>query len=102
MKYLNRGMANKKLRGQREHHVIFKFDTDEQAKDFITKVKEWYYSLEEVGKKIETSLREAAGKRNIENRLKDQTNEQKPNPVKKPVEKEKPKRGRPSKKNIQR
>jgi len=88
MKYLNRGMANKKLRGQREHHVIFKFDTDEQAKDFITKVKEWYYSLEEVSKKIETAL-------------KTNTDEQKPDPIEKP-DPAKRKAGRPSKKNIQR
>ena len=49
MKYRNRGMANKKLKGLNEFHVIFKFNTDEQATGFITQVKEWYYSLEKVG-----------------------------------------------------
>ena len=44
MKYRNRGMANKKLKGLNEYHVIFKFNTDKEATGFITKVKEWYYS----------------------------------------------------------
>ncbi len=57
MKYRNRGMANKKLKGFNEFHVIFKFETDEKATDFIAKVKEWYYSLEEVGEKIKTALK---------------------------------------------
>ena len=43
-KYRNRGQADKKLKGQNEHHVIFKFDTEEKAKGFITQVKEWRYS----------------------------------------------------------
>jgi len=50
MEYRNRGMANRKLRGQQEYHVIFKFDIEEKADDFIKQVKEWYYSLEKVGK----------------------------------------------------
>ena len=85
-KYRNRGTANKKLRGQQEHHVIFKFDTEEAAKDFIAKVKEWYYSLSEVKEKIIKVI-------------KDETPETpkatKPAP-------EKRKAGRPAKKNIQR
>ena len=86
MKYRNKGMANKRLRGQQEYHVIFKFDTDEASTDFITKVKEWYYSLEKVGEKVTIAL-------------KDNTDE-----VKKPI-KPGPKKGqggRPAKKNIQR
>jgi len=51
-KYRNRGMANKKLKGQQEHHVIFKFDTEPEAKDFIAKVKDWYYSLESIKDKV--------------------------------------------------
>ena len=85
MKYRNRGIANKKLKGVNEIHVIFKFNTDKEATDFITKVKEWYYSLEEVGEKIKTALKDETPK----------TPE-----VKKPAPaKRKP--GRPLKKNIQ-
>ena len=57
-KYRNRGMANKKLKGENEFHVIFKFDSDEKATDFITKVKEWYYGLEKVGDKIIKAIRD--------------------------------------------
>ena len=57
-KYRNRGMANKKLKGANEIHVIFKFDTDEKATDFIAKVKEWYYSLEKVGEKIIKAIKD--------------------------------------------
>ena len=85
MKTRNRGMANKKLKGLNEYHVIFKFNTDKEATDFITKVKEWYYSLEEVKEKIKTAL-------------KDETPEtpevKKPAPAKR-------KAGRPSKKVVQ-
>ncbi len=56
MKYRNRGMANKRLKGLNEFHVIFKFETDEQATDFITKVKEWYYS--DVGEKIIKAIKD--------------------------------------------
>ena len=83
MKYRNRGMANKKLKGLNEFHVIFKFNTDKEATDFITKVKEWYYSLEEVKEKIKTAL-------------KDET----PEILKKPAS-TKRKAGRPSKKVVQ-
>ena len=86
MKYRNRGMANKTLKGSNEFHVIFKFETDEKATDFIAKVKEWYYSLEKVGEQIKTAL-------------KDETPETPA--VKKPVP-AKRKTGRPAKKNIQR
>ena len=81
MKYRNRGMANKKLKGLNEFHVIFKFNTDKEATDFIAKVKEWYYSLEEVKEKIKTAL-------------KDETLDKKPAPAKR-------KAGRPSKKVVQ-
>ena len=57
-KYRNRGMANKKLKGANEIHVIFKFDTDEKATDFIVKVKEWYYGLEKVSDKIIKAIRD--------------------------------------------
>ena len=51
-KYRNRGMANKKLKGQQEHHVIFKFDTEPEAKDFIAKVKDFWYLGENVKEKV--------------------------------------------------
>ena len=86
MKYRNRGIANKQLKGVNEIHVIFKFNTDKEATDFITQVKEWHYGLEKVGEKIKTALK--------------QTDEQKTNTVKKPVP-AKRKTGRPPKKNIQ-
>ena len=85
MKYRNRGMANKKLKGLNEFHVIFKFNTDKEATGFITKVKEWYYGLEKVGEQIKTAL-------------KDETPEtpevKKPTPAKR-------KAGRPPKKVVQ-
>ena len=62
MKYRNRGMANKKLKGVNEFHVIFKFNTDKEASDFITQAKEWYYSLEEVKEKIKTALKDETPK----------------------------------------
>ena len=62
MKYRNRGMANKKLKGLNEFHVIFKFNTDKEATDFITKVKEWHYGLEKVGEKIKTALKDGKEK----------------------------------------
>jgi len=83
-KYRNRGMANKKLKGLNEFHVIFKFDTDEKAADFITKVKEWYYSLEKVGEQIKTAIKD----------------EPKTPAVKKPAP-AKRKTGRPAKKVVQ-
>ena len=83
MKYRNRGIANKQLKGVTEYHVIFKFNTDKEAADFITQVKEWHYGLEKVGEQIKTAL-------------KDETTKipEKPVPAKR-------KPGRPSKKNIQ-
>ena len=84
MKYRNRGMANKKLKGITEFHVIFKFNTDKEATGFITKVKEWYYSLEEVKEEIKTALKD----------------EQKTDTVKKPAP-AKRKAGRPPKKVVQ-
>ena len=84
LKYRNRGMANRKLRGQQEHHVIFKFDTEEKAKDFIEKVKAWYY-----GTKTEAQIE-----------AKTTPNEKPETPeVKKPAQKKKT--GRPTKKNLQ-
>ena len=59
MKYRNRGMANKKLKGVTEYHVIFKFNTDKEATDFITKVKEWHYGLEKFGELMKTALKDA-------------------------------------------
>ena len=84
MKYRNRGMANKKLKGVNEFHVIFKFNTDKEASDFITQAKEWYYSLEEVKEKVKTTL----------------TDEQKTDTVKEPAP-AKRKAGRPPKKVVQ-
>ena len=84
-KYRNRGMANKKLKGLNEFHVIFKFNTDKETTEFITKVKEWYYSLEKVGKQIKTAPIDEAPETDT---------------VKKPAP-AKRKAGRPPKKNIQ-
>ena len=92
-KYRNRGQANKKLKGQQEHHVVFKFDTEDEAKGFITQVKDWYYSLELVKDTVIDTL-----------------NEPKDEPPKIDVKKIPRKRpgpqkgqgGRPNKKNIQR
>ena len=64
MKYRNRGIANKELKGVNEIHVIFKFNTDKEATDFITKVKEWHYGLEEVGEQIKTALKQTDGQIN--------------------------------------
>ena len=86
MKYRNRGMANKKLKGVNEFHVIFKFNTDKEAADFITQVKEWWYSFEEMREKVKTVL--------------NQTDEQKTDTVKKPAP-AKRKAGRPPKKVVQ-
>ena len=98
MKYRNRGMANKKLKGVTEFHVIFKFNTDKEATDFITKVKEWYYSLEEVKEKVKTVLKQTPEER--ANLTKQHIDEQKTDTVKKPAP-AKRKAGRPPKKNIQ-
>ena len=58
MKYRNRGVANRKLRGQQEYHVIFKFGTDKEVSDFITKVKEFWYALDTPSEKSkELSIR---------------------------------------------
>ena len=58
MKYRNRGVANRKLRGQQEYHVIFKFGTDKEASDFIDKVKGFWYSHESVKDKVINALNE--------------------------------------------
>ena len=58
MKYRNRGIANKELKGVNEIHVIFKFNTDKEATEFITKVKEWHYGLEKVGEKIIKAIKD--------------------------------------------
>ena len=88
MKTRNRGMANKKLKGLNEYHVIFKFNTDKEATDFITQVKEWYYSP---GEKRTPEERANLTKQHI-----DETTEipKEPAPAKR-------RPGRPPKKNIQ-
>ena len=86
-------MANKKLKGLNEFHVIFKFDTDEKATNFITKVKECYYSLE----KTKASNNSFDNLSNAFNELR--KNEPKTKTVKKPVP-AKRKTRRPAKKNI--
>ena len=83
MKYRNRGIANKELKGVNEIHVIFKFNTDKEATDFITQVKEWHYGLEKVGEKIKTALKDDT-----------KTKVKKPVPAKR-------KAGRPPKKVVQ-
>ena len=96
-KYRNRGQADKKLKGQQEHHVIFKFDTEEAAKDFITKVKEWYYSLEEVDEKVKAALEQVDETKTVKDEL--------PKIEVKKIVRERPQKGkggRPVKKNIQR
>ena len=90
MKYRNRGMANKKLKGLNEYHVIFKFNTDKEATDFITKVKEWYYSL---GEKRTPEERANLTKQHIDETPETDT-------VKKPAP-AKRKAGRPPKKIVQ-
>ena len=90
MKYRNRGMANKKLKGLNEYHVIFKFNTDKEATDFITKVKEWHYSL---GEKRTPEERANLTKQHIDETPKTDT-------VKKPAP-AKRKAGRPPKKVVQ-
>ena len=82
MAYTNQGTANISLKGVKEYHAIFKFDTDKAAEDFIRKTKEWYNGLEEVSKKVMDVL-------------KDKSDE-----VKEPIP-EKRKAGRPAKANIQ-
>ena len=108
MKYRNRGMANKKLKGVNEFHVIFKFNTDKEATDFITQVKEWHYGLEKVGEKIKTALKDETPEevdytppwdRN-KDAIKEPIDEQKTVTAKKPAP-AKRKTGRPPKKNIQ-
>ena len=85
MAYTNQGTANISLKGVKEYHAIFKFDTDKEAEDFIRKVNKWWYALEEVGKKVM-------------NAIKDKSDDVKT--VKKPVP-EKRKAGRPAKADIQ-
>lgn len=103
-KYRNRGQADKKLKGQNEHHVIFKFDTEEKAKYFTVKVKEFWDTLK--GEPIPAKDVLAAGKKAL---LHDETKTVKDElpkiEVKKIVRKrpgpQKGKGGRPVKKNIQ-
>jgi len=83
-RYRNTGKANRALRGKTEYHAIFKFDTEQKAKDFIEKVKDWFYGTE------------------IINEPNEQKNE-KTEVVEKPRRKPGPAKGqggRPSKKNI--
>ena len=42
--YVNQGTKDKTKRGEREHHVTFKFSSEKDAKKFIEDVKNWYYS----------------------------------------------------------
>lgn len=48
MPYVNQGTANIKLKGVKEYHAIFKFDTDKEAEDFINQVREFWYSINEI------------------------------------------------------
>lgn len=92
MPYINQGTANTKLKGVKEFHAIFKFDTDKEAEDFIKKVNEWWHTLEGVGEKMITAL----------NKFKD---EQKTQAVEESAKKkpgpQKGKGGRPPKADIQ-
>lgn len=47
IQYRNQGTTNLALRGQIEHHVTFKFDTEEEAITFKDNVKNWYYAEDE-------------------------------------------------------
>jgi len=94
MLYINQGTANIKLKGQQEYHAIFKFDTDEAAKDFITKVKDWYY-----GTKYDVPFKPTITKPND---LKDETPEtpKATEPARKKPGPQKGKGGRPPKTDI--
>ena len=90
MKYRNRGIANKELKGVNEIHVIFKFNTDKEATDFITQVKEWYY--------LEKAYIPPFDK--IKDAIKEPIDEQKTVTAKKPIP-AKRKTGRPPKEIVQ-
>ena len=89
LKYRNRGMANKSLKGQQEYYVIFKFDIDEKAKSFVSQVKEFWYARKSVKDKVINII-----------------NDDKTDMAQKPVQRRKPgpqkgQGGRPTKKNLQ-
>ena len=84
MLYTNQGTANISLKGVKEYHAIFKFETDKEAEDFIRKVNKWYNAIEEVGKKVMDAIKDKSDVKT----------------VKKPIP-EKRKAGRPAKANIQ-
>jgi len=44
IQYRNQGTTNPALRSQMEHHVTFKFDTEQEAITFKDNVKNWYYN----------------------------------------------------------
>lgn len=48
IQYRNQGTTNPSLRGRIEHHVTFKFDTEEEAIMFKDNVKNWYYAEDEM------------------------------------------------------
>ena len=95
MAYTNQGTANISLKGVKEYHAIFKFDTDKEAEGFIRKVKEWYSTIEEVTQKVKHALLKHELSQESVAILKDKSDE-----VKKPIP-EKRKAGRPAKANIQ-
>lgn len=47
IQYRNQGKKNPSLRGNIEHHVTFKFDTEQEAITFKDNVKNWYYAEDE-------------------------------------------------------
>lgn len=61
MKYVNQGKANPELRGKREYHAIFKFDTEQEVKKFINDVKKWYYDKEPV-KEVKKTPKKKTGR----------------------------------------
>lgn len=108
-KYRNKGTANKKLRGQQEHHVIFKFDTEEAAKGFTKSVKDWWYSIPP--NEVKTPLLQGITNKETTKALNDALNKfndetpetpEATKPARKKPGPQKGKGGRPSQKNIQR
>ena len=105
MAYTNQGTANISLKGVKEYHAIFKFDTDKEAEDFIRKVNKWYNALEEVGKKVMNviNLSEEAKKRindGLIEKAKERNIKKQSDEAKEPIP-EKRKAGRPAKADIQ-
>ena len=97
MAYTNQGTANISLKGVKEYHAIFKFDTDKEAEDFIRKVNKWHNAIEEVGQKVKHVLSKHEPSQGVRRILKDKSDEVK---TEKSIP-EKRKAGRPAKANIQ-